>query len=216
MFPTLKRAILLFLKHPTPGQVKTRLGATMGAAAAAEVYRWLVAEVCRRVPQEDQLVILYDPPERRAEIEAWIPALLPERELCFWAQAAGDLGARLTCAFEQAFGAGYQKAAAIGSDCLDLSPALCDEAWGQLAAHDCALGPTFDGGYYLIALRHPEPALFRAIDWSTDAVFTQTLERARTAGLSVHELPRLHDIDTEADWRRVAEKLGVERRGFAA
>jgi uncharacterized protein len=198
-----RHCVLLFVKFPEPGKVKTRLAATLGPERAATLYRGMAEEVLRRVPPEDEVLVLYDPPERAAEIEAWLRGLSTGRKMVFLAQAAGDLGVRLEVAFTAAFAAGFEAVAAIGSDCVELTAAHFVEAWQALETHDVALGPTIDGGYYLIALRAPRPEIFTGIAWSTDAVFRQTLDRAAAAGLSVHILPTLRDVDTEEDWKRV-------------
>ena len=198
------RAILLFLKWPEPGRVKTRLAATLGAERAAEIYRLLVAEVVRRLPDDAELVVMYDPTEKCVEIEAWLRGLCGVRAVRFLAQAQGGLGVRLERAFAAAFALGFGKVAAIGSDCIGIAPEIFAEAWRALDAGGAAIGPSEDGGYYLLALRGECARLFDGIAWSTGEVFTQTMERAREAGLGVHVLPTLRDVDTEEDWRRIA------------
>lgn len=204
----MRRAILLFVKYPEPGRVKTRLAATVGAEAAARIYRRLVAAVLGALPADDALVVAFDPPEKRAEIVAWLGAALAGRRAVFLPQAAGDLGARLERAFAETFALGFENVAVIGSDCIEMTPATFAATWQALATHDAVLGPSTDGGYYLLALRQPCAALFHGIAWSTDAVRAETLARARSAGLRVQELAALPDIDTEADWRRAEGKVG--------
>ncbi len=203
----MRRAILLFVKYPEPGRVKTRLAATVGADAAARIYRRLVAAVIESLPDEEELVVAFDPPEKRAEIVAWLGAAPAGRRAVFLPQAEGDLGARLERAFAETFALGFENVAVIGSDCIELTPATFTATWQALGSHDAVLGPSTDGGYYLLALREPCAALFRDIAWSTDAVRAETLARARSAGLRVLELAALPDIDTEADWRRAEGKV---------
>jgi rSAM/selenodomain-associated transferase 1 len=204
----MRRAILLFVKFPEPGRVKTRLAATVGAERAAEIYRRLVVAVLGSLPREHELVVAFDPPEKRAEVVAWLGAVPGGRRAHFLPQAGGDLGARLERAFAETFALGFENVAVIGSDCIELTPATFSAAWQALATHDAVLGPSTDGGYYLLALRRPCAALFRGIAWSTGAVRAQTLAQAHAAGLRVHELGALPDIDTEADWRRAEAKVG--------
>ena len=206
----MRRAILLFVKYPEPGKVKTRLAATLGAEMAADIYRRLVAAVVAGLPEGDDLIVVFDPPEKRAQVAEWLHSLLAGRRVDFIPQAAGDLGGRLEQAFAEAFARGFEKVAVIGSDCIELSPETFSETWRALETHDAVLGPSTDGGYYLLALRQSCAALFRGIAWSTDAVRAQTLAQAQAAGMAVHELAALPDIDTEVDWRRAAEKLRVE------
>jgi hypothetical protein len=197
---------MLFVKYPTPGAVKTRLAATVGPERAAAIYRTLAETVLQRLPADELVVVMCDPPEACGRIEAWLRGVAPDRRMGFDTQARGDLGVRLEQAFAVAFAAGFETVAAIGSDCVEITPAHFAETWQALATHDAVLGPAADGGYYLLALRAPQPALFRDIAWSTAAVCRETLARAAAAGLRVHLLPTLCDVDTEEDLRR----LGVE------
>jgi rSAM/selenodomain-associated transferase 1 len=207
------RVILLFLKFPEPGRVKTRLAAAMGAENAAKAYRCLVAEVCRQLAEEDDLLVLFDPPDRELDVAAWLRELMPSRRFALSPQVEGDLGSRLTHAFDAAFARGYKLATAIGSDCVELTPAHFAEAWRELDRADGVIGPTVDGGYYLLALKTPQPTLFREIDWSTGAVFEQTVERAASAGLRLHVLPALHDVDTVEDWQRAESQMRAANPG---
>ncbi|MDQ3625067.1 MAG: TIGR04282 family arsenosugar biosynthesis glycosyltransferase [Verrucomicrobiota bacterium] len=199
--------VLLFLKFPEPGRVKTRLAKTVGAELAAAIYQRLVAAVIARVPGEMELVGLFDPPEKAGEVEQWMRRMAPERSLKLLPQAAGDLGRRLDQAFADAFAAGAGRVLVIGSDCVELDAAIFAEAGQALADCDLVVGPSEDGGYYLIGLQAPHPELFTGIDWSTRQVLAQTLVRAERARLRVHLLPKLPDVDTEEDWRRAESRL---------
>ena len=101
---------------------------------------------------------MFEPAHQRALIEQWLEEILPGARLS--PQAAGDLGVRLESAFASAFAHGFQRVAAIGSDCVELDAQTFAETWSALDAHDCVIGPTVDGGYYLLALRAPAPVLF--------------------------------------------------------
>jgi glycosyltransferase A (GT-A) superfamily protein (DUF2064 family) len=90
---------------------------------------------------------------------------------------------------------------------VELVPAIFAEAWPALSRGEVAIGPTDDGGYYLLGLSQPQPSLFSGIAWSTSEVCAQTLARAAEAGLRVHLLPQLADVDTEDDWRRAQSRL---------
>ena len=203
----MRRAVLVFVKYPEPGRVKTRLAATVGAERAAEIYRKLVAEVFARLPGGVETVVCFDPAERREDFMGWLTPLAPGRALHFLPQHAGDLGVRLDHAFAETFALGFERVAAIGTDCIAMDSAIFEETWTSLDERDVALGPSKDGGYYLIGLRAPCPALFRDIEWSTPRVLASTLARAGDAGMSIHLLPRLSDVDTEEDWRRAQQQL---------
>lgn len=200
----MNRAILFFVKHPVPGNVKTRLSTQVGAGEAATIYRLLVETACKNLPANCDLIVLFDPPDAHSEIESWLRPFLPG-SVRFQAQTGKDLGERLISAFKSA--TGYEKLAAIGSDCIELTPAVWEEAWEALETNDVTIGPCPDGGYYLIALKRLEPTLFRDIEWSSERTLLQTLARAQKRHLSVHQLPELTDVDTLADWERARRFL---------
>jgi uncharacterized protein len=199
----MRRAILVFVKYPEPGRVKTRLAATVGPERATEIYRRLVAEVFQRLPRDAEVIVCFDPAERRAEIEKW----LANKAARFFPQVNGDLGERLGSAFAEAFARGFAQVAAIGTDCPEIDQSLFAQTWSALENAEVVLGPSEDGGYYLVALRAPIPSLFERIIWSSADVFSQTLGRATAANLRVHLLPKRHDVDTEEDWRKVELRL---------
>jgi len=197
--------ILLFVKYPTPGKVKTRLAATVGAEEATRIYRRMVEHICALLPQSIVPVVHFDPPERRLDFEQWLGPLLSS-DAVFEPQVSGDLGARLREAFRKALGM-HSAVAAIGTDCVEIDGAILRECHEALAQSDCVIGPASDGGYYLIALSRSCPELFEGVPWSTAETFEKTMEIASAAGLSVHLLPELHDVDTESDWKRAEATL---------
>jgi uncharacterized protein len=200
---TPRSALLVFLKAPRPGAVKTRLAAAVGPALAAAVYRALAEQVVRATAPagEYERVFLFDPPQAAGEIRAW----LGDHRL--HPQAAGDLGRRMAEAFAYAFALGAGRAAVVGTDAPGLSRALVCAALQGLADHDLVLGPALDGGYYLIALDRPRPELFEGIPWSTPRVLERTLERASELGLRVRLLEPQPDVDTLDDLRREWDRL---------
>jgi rSAM/selenodomain-associated transferase 1 len=200
--------LLVFLKAPRPGAVKTRLASRLGPAAAAELYRAMAEEEARRTepcPGEFGRLFCFAPPDARAEMAAWFPA----EELV--AQEGADLGERMAGAFDEGFRRGARRVAIIGGDVPWVSREAVTEAFRSLAEHDVVLGPTLDGGYYLLALARPQPGLFRGIAWSTPSVLAATVERAGALGLSVRRLEPLPDIDTiedvRSEWVRLAPLL---------
>jgi len=114
-------------------------------------------------------------------------------------QSGPDLGARLAAAFAGMLAGTSDRALVIGTDCPDLGPEVLGRALGALAGSDLVLGPARDGGYYLIGLRRPVPALFSGIEWGSSHVLEETLARARDLGLAMHMLEALGDLDTPAD-----------------
>ena len=188
-------SLLVFVKAPRPGEVKTRLAAEIGAAEAARVYREMAERVlAATLPGDDYArLVFFAPPSARDEVARWLPSET------LVAQQGEDLGRRMDAAFAEAFARGATRAALIGTDVPRLSRAHVAEALAALESRPVALGPATDGGYYLIALRQRRPELFEGIEWGTRSVRAATLERCAALGLEVHLLPPLSDVDTLAD-----------------
>lgn len=116
-----------------------------------------------------------------------------------YVQSNGDLGDRMEKAFETALDIS-DKALIIGSDCPYITPEIIDRAFEELDNHDVVLGPTFDGGYYMIGMKVLHLSLFRDMPWSTELVYPTTIERIQTLGLSYWAGSQLSDIDYAEDW----------------
>lgn len=196
--------LLVFVRAPRPGAVKTRLAAVLGAETAAGLYRAMAGEEIRRTaPRRGEYArtFVFDPPDAAAEMARWLPGETLEP------QEGRDLGERMSRAFASAFADGGLRVAIIGSDVPSCGREQVARSLRSLDDHDVVLGPARDGGYYLIALDRPRPALFQAIPWSTPSVLPATAERAGVLGLSVLMLDPLRDIDTledvKAEWPRL-------------
>jgi rSAM/selenodomain-associated transferase 1 len=201
--------LIVFLKLPEPGRVKTRLVPAIGAAAAAALHRALVERTLARVAAGEppwKTVLCFDPPEGEPGLRAWLGRGLEAR-----AQAPGDLGVRLETASRDAFAGGARRVAFIGTDAPDLDASDVAGAFRALERTDAAIAPAHDGGYALLATRAHHPALFREIAWSTGDVSRQTLDRARAAGISVTTLRTLADVDRPEDLGALPAEL---RRGW--
>ncbi len=120
-------------------------------------------------------------------------------------QPNGDLGTRITKAFETAFHYN-NKVVIIGSDCASLTTKIVQTAFDKLDHHDFVIGPAMDGGYYLLGMNKFLPQVFENINWSTETVFAETTDIIKFLGCSFFQLPTLSDIDFEEDW----EKYGWE------
>lgn len=189
----------IFIKNPVLGQVKTRLAATVGAEEALRIYHFLL-EKTRKVSLSTNA--------RRWLWYSGIPSTndgWEEADFVKKQQVDGDLGARMSAALGAAFQEGAEKAILIGSDCPSLRPAVLEQAFAALDRSEVVVGPTFDGGYYLIGMRRWLPQLFEGISWSTETVLSATLERVEAIGATCSLLEQLRDIDEEADWRAFLE-----------
>ena len=188
------RKLLIFIRNPELGQVKTRLSRTVGDTEALRIYRILL-EKTRQAAQKvnSERWLLYS--DRVDENDDW-----SSENFVKMVQQPGDLGARMQQAFQSAFAAGAGRVVIIGSDCPGLTTEILEEAFQSLNANDCVLGPVTDGGYYLLGMQELDPRLFQDIAWSTETVRSVTLERMASAGKSCFLLPMLADVDNEQDW----------------
>ena len=199
-------AILLFVKLPVAGQVKTRLGAQIGLAAAAEAYRRLAERVIDRLPAGVPLRVCFAPAPADAAIRSWLESRVASATV-FRPQCEGDLGARMAGAFRDAFRDGCQRVAIIGSDCIEIDPEFFAQAFAGLDLADAVIGPSQDGGYYLLALKRDVPELFHGIAWSTASTLAETISRLDSLGLTHAMLPTRRDVDTLDEWHEAEQSL---------
>lgn len=205
-------AVVLMLKYPQPGKVKTRLACSVGKEKAAWLYKGVVDAMGRALASlrsgadgKISLLVAFDPPEKEAAIRSWL----------HWAdgyfpQEGEGLGARLMHALYTALRGGAKRVILLGSDTLNLDGDILLEGFRLLESHDVVLGPARDGGYYAIGLKQaigvpPYPPrtagrgkveqLFEEIPWSTSAVLETTKRKAESLGLSTQLLPLLSDLD---------------------
>ena len=188
--------LIVFVKAPRPGEVKTRLARTIGAPAAVTAYRQLVETLLNQLQGLGGVEVCFSPDDAAGEVQHWVKEGWNSSP-----QGDGDLGQRLQSAFQRAFHAGAKRVAIIGSDCPAVRVEDIREAWGGLQTHDVVLGPATDGGYWLIGLRQLQPILFRGVHWSTKDVYAETIQHVEHAGLSVRLLRELADVDTNREWR---------------
>ncbi|MBS1224254.1 MAG: hypothetical protein H6R24_932 [Proteobacteria bacterium] len=195
--------LLIFAKAPVPGRVKTRLAGQLGTRGAAALYQKLLRRTVR-IAYNARLcpIELWCAPDAR---HGFFAACRQEYGVTLRRQCAGDLGRRMNRALNQTLAAGHP-AVLIGGDCASLGETELRTAFGLLAAgHEAVLGPAADGGYVLVGLNRPCPALFRDIAWSTPTVLAATRRRLRRAGMNWAELPPGWDVDTPADLRRLRQ-----------
>jgi rSAM/selenodomain-associated transferase 1 len=203
------RRIALFARWPEAGRVKTRLSPALPATLACDLYRALLADALAAAADagaDERFVYWANPPGRGDD--AGVPAGFSARE-----QHGADLGERLARAFDELLPDRADRAVILGADCPALDGAGLRAALEALERHDAVLGPTRDGGYYLVGLARRAPRLFRGIAWSTASVLEQTLERAREQHLGVRLLAPLEDLDTPEDLVRWLARAAGGGRG---
>lgn len=202
--------VLLMMKAPREGQVKTRLAAEIGHRNATLLYRGFTEHLCRvlfsnaAAPWES--VFACTPSDSIDEIQGWLRSIVHER-VRFVPQVDGDLGARLEAQFAAAFSEGAPAVLAVGTDCLEISREEVESCLDSLKTHDVVLGEALDGGYWCIGLSGPHFGLFRQMPWSRPDLAATTRARARTLGLRVAERARRRDIDERSDLDRLPEEV---------
>ena len=188
-----KKALIILTKNPELGKVKTRLAKTIGDEKALEVYKKLVLHTYHITANlnVDKFVFYSDNIEADDIWDAnlFIKAL----------QQVSNLGDRMNAAFEHVFNLNYKSVCIIGSDCYELNADIIDTAFSQLEETNCVIGPTFDGGYYLLGLNNLQPEVFKNIEWSTETVFDATVNICKKLHLSTSYLVKLNDVDVEKE-----------------
>jgi rSAM/selenodomain-associated transferase 1 len=183
-------ALIVFVRKPELGGVKTRLAKEVGAHQALAIYEKLLRhtfEIIQSLPCDKYTFVS------------------GEGITTFWdgysciQQKGDDLGARMHNAFDVLFKKGYHNLVIIGSDCLQLTTALLQQAFAQLQEHDVVIGPATDGGYYLLGMKQLHTQLFRNKSWSTATVYHHTVQDINEAHLKLFQLPMLSDVDEAAD-----------------
>jgi len=190
------KALIIFIKNPERGKVKTRLAATLGDDKALSIYKELLEHtrtICERVAA-DRLLFYSNFIDQD---DAW-----QDKDFKKFVQVGSGLGVRMQAAFEEAFERyAYRKVVIIGSDCADLTTDTITAAFQHLEHHDTVIGPSNDGGYYLLGMRQLFTPVFEQKQWSTPSVLGDTQMDIENAGLTYYLLPQLTDIDTEEDLR---------------
>ena len=193
-----KRALIFFLKYPEKGRVKTRLAQTLGDDFVLELYRCFISDIletCREV--DSDTIIAYSLSNGEE------PNSIISNDLFFFSQKGDNLGERMYNAFMDVSKLGYNKLVLIGSDCPDLPADVITEAFENLESVDIVLGPSNDGGYYLIGLRAEkiDYAIFKGVPWSTPYVLAETQDNLKGIRISLKLLKVWSDIDDAEDLR---------------
>ncbi len=231
----MSNALVLFMKAPRPGTVKTRLTPRVTTGEAAELYRAFILDTLHLAQRVSgaSLFVAWTPDDGLAELRSALdgpgsPGDQGSPEVNWFVQRGGHLGERLSNAFELLLQKKWDKTVVLGGDSPLLPDAFVEEAFDALDRHDVVLGPAADGGYYLIGLSGTGrsggtggrdgrgsgertagryASLFESIDWGTDRVLRQTRMAIRAGGLSCHELPVWHDVDRPGDLDRIAREI---------
>ncbi len=187
------QAIIIFVRNPVLGKVKSRLAATVGKKKALNIYNSLLDHTCEisKNLSADKFVfyedfINYD--------DIWDNAIYRKK-----LQEGNGLGKRMKNAFMYLFDAGYRKIIIIGSDCYELTGKIIEDAFDAFSKNDVVIGPALDGGYYLLGMDDFISELFENKKWGSDTIFADTVSQVKKLDYSLTVLVQLRDVDVESD-----------------
>ncbi|CCG98985.1 hypothetical protein FAES_0974 [Fibrella aestuarina BUZ 2] len=188
--------LIIFVKNPIPGTVKTRIARTVGNDRAVQVYRHLL--------QHTQQITRYTPYTKAVYYADFINPGDGWNGYEKALQVGDDLGERMANAFREQFAARAEKIVIIGSDCLTITEDHLAQAFRALDQADVVIGPATDGGYYLLGMKRLHDDLFIDMPWSQPDLLDRTKALLAANGQTVALLPELTDIDEWADYERYA------------
>lgn len=197
----MQNALIIMVKNPVAGKVKTRLAADIGNSAALNVYNQLLqhTQQVAKAVNCHRFVFYSDVVERTD--------LFDSTDFKKYTQCSGDLGIRMDYAFSIPFKNEYKKVVMIGSDCYGLHASHVTEAFNALDQHDFVLGPAEDGGYYLIGMKKWHRWIFQNKQWSTHHLLVETQQDISVKQHSLYTLETLSDVDTLKDAQKYSELL---------
>jgi rSAM/selenodomain-associated transferase 1 len=196
--------ILLFVKYPEKGKVKRRLTTDLNEEIIQELYRCFVQDTLTTIKKIDtHLFICFFPVDLEKKFHEWLGSTFS-----YLPQKGTNLGERMKNCFSEAFTKGFRKVVLMGSDSPDLTEAFLHSAFAELQTHNVVLGPSSDGGYYLIGFRNTTftPSVFEETHWSTPMVFKETMAKIKEANQSVSILPVWSDVDTITDLQNLVSR----------
>ena len=207
-----RNALIIFTREPEPGHTKTRLMPYFSAEKCAELHRCMLKDIRNEMRSVDADIIVAHTGGRNG------PEFLLKtfgRKTVFMEQRGADIGAKMKNAIEEALELGYGRVVLIGTDIPEIRAGSVNDAFSKLDSSDIVLGPTEDGGYYLIGMSSVHPEAFGVKVYGTGSVFEETAESIRQAGLSVALADKYPDIDTPEDIsayrKRMREDASVRR-----
>jgi rSAM/selenodomain-associated transferase 1 len=188
--------LIIFAKNPVPGKVKTRIIPHITPIDAAELYKAFIADIVSNTLKLkcERIVIAYAPLNSQATFHR-----MCGQSINYIPQEGDDLGERMKNAFSYTFNKGSKRTVIIGTDSPTLPMSYIRKAFSVLEEKPVTIGPTFDGGYYLIGLSEQNDDIFDGIEWSTSTVFSQTLAKIKAMNKELYLLPPWYDVDTPED-----------------
>jgi len=187
----MKSALIIFVRNPILGKVKTRIAASIGDENALVIYKHLLQHT-KNITESLSVTKFVFYADEVTTNDLW-----NGYEKCL--QSGSDLGERISNAFKFLFEKGFNKTVIIGSDCLELDEKMILYVFLNLNEYEIVIGPATDGGYYLLGMKSPFKNLFENITWSSNSVFNETIKQIEQKNLTLFLLPILNDVDEETD-----------------
>jgi len=192
--------LMVFIKNPVRGQVKTRLAKGLGEEFALQIYRNLL-NLTLKVTSTLEV-----------DRQVWYSKFIPDQDP--WAtagfvpkiQQGDDLGERMYTAFQKNLNKSYSNIIIIGSDSPEITTSYIEKAFELLENCDAVIGPANDGGYFLLGLKQLDKRIFSNKKWSTSSVFSDTIKDFENLGWQWERPPQLMDLDTIKDWEKIKNK----------
>lgn len=195
-----KKTLIIFVKVPAAGEVKTRLARDVGNEQALRIYKQLIGLTFAAAEQSEAEVFVFWNREPNPGMS--VPDSFHGR-----LQQGITLGERMQNAFREILSESYGQVCIIGSDCPQLTASHINDAFRYLNATDIVIGPARDGGYYLLGMKQDHTWVFGLEKWSHDEVFEQTMELIAASRLSYGQLEQLSDLDDIADYTHLKHHL---------
>ncbi len=197
-----KNKTIIFLRAPEKGTVKTRLATSLDHETVLDLYKGFVIDTLAAAAPVSDITLYCWPPEKKTMVSDWLQNY-PVRP-----QSGGDIGEKMSNAFQEMFDSGIHKAILIGTDIPDVTTEILSQAFSMLDNNDLVLAPAQDGGYYLIGFNSQtfSPVVFEDINWSTPTVLQETLAIVNQNNYRCYLLPELNDIDTVADLKALYQR----------
>jgi rSAM/selenodomain-associated transferase 1 len=207
------KALILMTRVPIPGKTKTRLMKILSGEECAKLHRCFLLDlfnIFRFIEDDIDIYLTYTPEKHFPLIKEYIPS-----HIQFFPQHGKNLGEKMHNSFEYLLNKGYTKVVLMGADIPDIQPTDINKAFEALGNHDIVLGPTIDGGYYLIGMRKVYREIFDdKLKWGNRSVLEGTIDIANSLGLRTSLIEKLRDIDTKEDLLAFLEKTKNIEDGF--
>lgn len=196
----MKCAVIIFVKYPKPGRVKTRIGKDLGTKTATKLYTSFVEDMlCSMNNAGIEPIIAFDPFQPEKKYHEWLG------DRTYISQNGKDLGERMLNALQAGFNLKFDCCVITGSDLPDLDPQIILQAEQSLKKAPVCIGPANDGGYYLIGFQknYLTNSIFKNMEWSTKKVFPETISRLKKQKITPVILPKHQDMDTVEDLKQL-------------